>query len=178
MLTPTELERLKKHFPHKYKTPQIHPSVYLAPGSHTMGDLVIGKESSVWFNTVIRADVSFVRIGERTNIQDCSLIHESYPSTSCTIGDGVTVGHCVILHACKIGNNTLIGMGSTILDGAEIGDFVLLGAGSLVTQGMKIPSGVKAFGRPAKVVGELTQQEKDRILWNATHYVDLAKTYL
>lgn len=177
MLSPSELERLKKHFPHRFTEPKIDPSVFLAPGSHVLGDVTIGKDSSVWFNTVIRADVCYVRIGEKTNIQDCSLIHESFPSTPVIIGDGVTVGHSVTLHACKIGNYSLIGMGSTILDGAEIGDFVLLGAGSLVTPGTKIPSGMKAFGRPAKVVAELTQEEKDRLKWSANHYVDLAKTY-
>jgi carbonic anhydrase/acetyltransferase-like protein (isoleucine patch superfamily) len=165
-------------YPHRYIKPKIESSVFVAPGAHVIGDVQIGKESSIWFNTVVRGDVNFVRIGERTNIQDCSLIHESYKTHPCIIGDDVTVGHSVILHACTVGNFSLIGMGSIVLDAAEIGEFVLLGAGSLVTQGTKIPSFSKAFGRPAKVVGKLTEEEIERLKFSAAHYVQLASTYL
>lgn len=168
---------LKKHFPFRYQPPKIDPSVFLAPGSHVHGDVWIGKESSIWFNCVLRGDVNYIRVGERTNIQDMSLVHVSYQANPTIIGNDVTVGHSVVLHACTIGNFALIGMGSVILDEAEIGDYVLLGAGSLVTQGTKIPPRTKAFGRPAKVVGELTDEELEHLRWSADHYVNLAKTY-
>jgi carbonic anhydrase/acetyltransferase-like protein (isoleucine patch superfamily) len=150
----------------------------VAPGAHVIGDVVLGKESSVWFNTVLRGDVNYIRIGERTNIQDLSLVHESYKKSPTIVGNHVTVGHSVILHACTVGDFSLVGMGSVVLDDAEIGDFVLLGAGSLVTQGAKIPSGMKAFGRPAKVVGPITDEEREFLKWSAEHYVQLARTYL
>ncbi len=171
------IETLKKLYPFRYKTPEIDSSVYQAPGSFVLGDVVIGKYSSVWFNTVIRGDVNFIRIGEGTNIQDMSMIHVSFQSFPTIIGNFVTVGHSVLLHACRVGDHTLIGMGSCVQDGAEIGDNVLLGAGSLVTPGTKIPSGSKAFGRPAKVVGQLTEKEIAHVKWNAEHYMRLSKSY-
>ncbi len=171
------IDNLKALYPFRYKIPQIDKSVFLAEGSQVIGDVVIGKNSSVWFNSVIRGDVNYIRIGEGTNIQDLSMVHVSFKSFPTEIGNFVTVGHSVIIHACKIGNYSLIGMGSCVQDGAEIGDFVLLGAGSLVTQGMKIPSGSKAFGRPAKVVGQISEEEKAHIKWSAEHYVRLASSY-
>jgi len=176
-LDQAELARLKAKFPHRYKNPKIDPSVFIAEGARIHGDVEIGKNSNVWFNVAMRGDVNYIRIGENTNIQDQSLIHVSYETHPCVVGNHVTVGHSVILHACRVGNYSLVGMGSIVLDGAEIGDFVLLGAGSLVTQNTKIPSGMKAFGRPAKVVGPLTAEEREFLKWSAEHYVDLAKTY-
>ena len=149
----------------------------MAEGVRIHGDVTVGKESSLWFNAVMRGDVHSITIGENTNIQDLSLIHVSYQAHSATIGNFVTVGHSVILHACKVGDYSLIGMGSIVLDGAEIGDHVLLGAGSLVTGNTKIPSGMKAFGRPAKVVGPISDEERKFLAWSAAHYVDLARTY-
>ena len=172
------LEELKATFPHRYRQPQIDPSVFVAPGSHIIGDVTLGKESSVWFNCVIRGDVNYVRVGDQTNIQDMTLIHESYKKSPTVVGNSVTVGHSVILHACTIGDFSLIGMGSVVLDDAEIGDYVLLGAGSLVTQGTKIPARSKAFGRPAKVVGTLTDEEIQFLKQSAAHYVRLRQTYL
>jgi len=175
---PLTLEELKAHFPHRYKQPSIDPSVFVAPGSHVIGDVSIGKLSSIWFNCVIRGDVNYIRIGEKTNIQDLTLIHESYKKSPTIIGNSVTVGHSVVLHACKVGDFNLIGMGSIVLDEAELGDYVLLGAGSLVTQGTKIPPRSKAFGRPAKVVGTLTDEEIKFLTFSADHYVRLRQTYL
>src|SRR6185503_17888121 len=100
--------------PHRYIKPKIHPTAFIAAGAHVLGDVEIGQDSSIWFNTVVRADVNYVRIGDRTNIQDLSLIHETYEGNPCIIGNDVTVGHSVILHACKVGNFSLIGMGSLI----------------------------------------------------------------
>jgi carbonic anhydrase/acetyltransferase-like protein (isoleucine patch superfamily) len=137
----------------------------------------IGKDSSVWFNSVVRGDVNYIRIGERTNIQDLSMIHVSYKASPAILGNDITIGHSVVLHACTIRDFVLVGMGSVVLDDADIGEFVIIGAGSLVTQKTKIPSGTKAFGRPAKVVGELTEAEREKIRFNALHYVNLAKAY-
>lgn len=170
-------EELLKMFPHRYRNPEIASSAFVAPGVHVIGDVVVGDFSSIWFGCVVRGDVNYIRIGSRTNIQDCSLVHVSYQTHPVEVGDNVTIGHSVVLHGCKVASNSLIGMGSVLLDGAEIGEFVLLGAGSLVTPNTKIPSGSKAFGRPAKVVGELTPEERARITWNAEHYVNLSKTY-
>lgn len=176
-LSPEETARLQTKYPHRYKKPQIDPSVLVATGVRVFGDVTVGKETSLWFNAVLRGDVNYIRIGERTNIQDLALIHVSYQAKPAIIGSNVTIGHSVILHACTVGDFSLVGMGSTVLDGAEIGDYVLLGAGSLVTGNTKIPSGMKAFGRPAKVVGPLTDEEKKFLEWSADHYVDLARTY-
>ncbi len=126
---------------------------------------------------MIRADVNFVRIGERTNIQDLTLIHESYQASPTLIGNDVTIGHSCVLHACTIKDFSMIGMGSTLLDDAELGEFVLLGAGSLVTQGMKIPAYSKVLGRPAKVVGKLTEAEIEKLKWLSQHYVKLSQIY-
>ena len=169
---------LTELFPHRYHNPKIDPTAFVAPGVQLYGDVVIGQDSSLWFNSVLRGDVNFIRIGERTNIQDLSVVHVSYKGNPAIIGNEVTVGHSVIVHACTIGNSVLVGMGSVLMDEAEIGDFVIIGAGSLVTQKTKIPSGTKAFGRPAKVVGKLTQEEIERITWSANHYVKLSKTYM
>jgi len=165
------------YLPHLFRKPQIDPSAYLASGAKILGDVVIGKESSIWFNAVIRADVNFVRIGERTNIQDLTLIHESYKASPTVIGNSVTIGHSCVLHACTIKDFCMVGMGSTILDDAELGEFVLLGAGSLVTPGTKIPAYSKALGRPAKGVAKLSPQEIDHLKWLADHYVKLREIY-
>ncbi len=168
---------LKRDYPHRFESPQIHPAAFIFPGSQVYGDVHIGEESAIWFNSVVRGDVNYIRIGDRTNVQDLSLIHVSYKASPTILGNDVTIGHSVVLHACTIGNSVLVGMGSVVLDDAEIGDFVILGAGSLVTPRSKIPSGTKAFGRPAKVVAELTDEERARISFNARHYVNLAKSY-
>ncbi len=169
---------MKAAFPHRYRHPSIDPSVFVASGSHVIGDVTIGKLSSIWFNCVVRGDVNFIKIGEKTNIQDMTLIHESYKKSPTLIGNSVTVGHSAVLHACTIGDFSLIGMGSVVLDEAELGEYVLLGAGSLVTPGTKIPSRSKAFGRPAKVVGTLSEEEIKFLKFSSEHYVRLSQTYL
>lgn len=164
-------------FPHLGKKPQIAPSAFIATGAHVMGDVTLGKESSVWFNSVLRGDVNFIRVGERTNIQDLTMVHVTSEGNPTIIGNDVTIGHSCVIHACTIKDFALIGMGSLILDEAEIGEYVLLGAGSLVTQRMKIPPRSKAFGRPAKVVGQLTDEEIEELVFSAGHYVRLAKAH-
>ncbi|RWZ54846.1 gamma carbonic anhydrase family protein [Halobacillus fulvus] len=150
---------------YKGKYPQIDETAYIAEDAVITGDVTIGKEASIWFKTVIRGDVAPVHIGNRTNVQDLSMLHQS-PNLPLILEDGVTVGHQVTLHSAVIKKNALIGMGSLILDGAEIGEGAFIGAGSLVPPGKKIPAGSLAFGRPAKVVRELNEEdykEMDRI---------------
>lgn len=145
-------------YPFNGVEPIIDPSVFLADHVTVTGDVEIGQDSSVWFNTVIRGDVNATRIGRKVNIQDLCMLHQS-PSFPLLIEDEVTVGHNVILHSCTIRKNALIGMGSIILDGAEIGEGAFVGAGSLVPQGKKIPPRTLAFGSPAKVVRELNDED-------------------
>lgn len=147
---------------YKDKRPSIHDSVFVAKDATIIGDVTIDQHSSVWFKTVIRGDVAPTHIGKRVNIQDLSLIHQS-PDVPVTIEDDVTIGHQVTIHAATIRSNALIGMGSIILDGAEIGENAYIGAGSLITPGKKIPPHTLAFGRPAKVVRNLTEKDYDEM---------------
>jgi len=167
----------KRDYPHRFVSPKIHPSALIFPGVQLWGDVEVGADSSIWFNSVLRGDVNYIRIGERTNIQDLSMVHVSYHASPTIIGNDVTIGHSVVLHACTIRDFALIGMGSCVQDDVEIGEFVMLGAGSLVTPRTKIPPRTKAFGRPAKVVGDLTDEEVERLRFSARHYVNLAKSY-
>ncbi|MFC5733476.1 gamma carbonic anhydrase family protein [Cytobacillus gottheilii] len=145
-------------YPYQEKYPKIHESVYLADNTIITGDVIIDEFSSVWFNSVIRGDVSPTIIGKRVNIQDNSVLHQS-PGSPLIIEDEATIGHSVILHSCKIRKKALIGMGSIILDDAEIGEGAFIGAGSLVPQGKIIPPNTLAFGRPAKVIRELNEDD-------------------
>ena len=139
---------------------RIDKTAYIADGAKIVGDNIsIGKDSSVWYNSVVRCDENeSVIIGEGTNIQDLCMVHTA---TGCSVkvGSGVTVGHSCVIHGCTIGDNTLIGMGSIVMDKAVIGSNCIIGAGSLVTGGTVIPDGYMAFGRPAKVVKELTEEQ-------------------
>ncbi|WP_054703782.1 gamma carbonic anhydrase family protein [Bacillus sp. JCM 19041] len=162
--------------PYHDNFPTIDSTVYLAEGSIVTGDVIIGKESSIWFHTVIRGDVSSTRIGERVNIQDQSMLHQS-PNKPLVIEDDVTIGHQVLLHSAVIRKNALIGMGSTILDGAEIGEGAFIGAGSLVPPGKTIPPGVLAFGRPAKVVRELNEDDLTDMARIRREYVEKGQYY-
>ena len=145
-------------YPYNGKHPQIDPSAFIADYTTITGDVTIGAESSIWFNTIIRGDVAPTVIGNKTNVQDLCMLHQS-PNNPLILEDEVTVGHQVTLHSCIIRKNALIGMGSIILDGAEIGEGAFIGAGSLVPQGKIIPPGKLAFGRPAKVIRDLNEDD-------------------
>lgn len=145
-------------YPYNGKTPKISASAFIADYVTISGDVQIGEESSIWFNTSIRGDVAPTIIGRKVNIQDNSVLHQS-PNNPLILEDEVTIGHQVILHSCIIRKKALIGMGSIILDQAEIGEGAFIGAGSLVPQGKKIPPNSLAFGRPAKVIRELTADD-------------------
>lgn len=158
------------------KQPAISSSALLAPDAVACGDVTIGPQCSLWFHAVLRAESAAIRVGAGSNIQDNCVIHVD-AGYDVDIGAHVTVGHGAILHGCTVGEGTLIGMGSTILNGARIGAHCLIGAGSLVTQNTVIPDGWLAFGRPAKVVRPLTEEEKQQNLRSAQDYVEEARDY-
>jgi carbonic anhydrase/acetyltransferase-like protein (isoleucine patch superfamily) len=164
--------------PFENHIPQLGEDVFIAEGAHVIGDVQIGTGSSVWFNTIIRGDVHFIRIGDRTNIQDNSVIHVTGGIHPTVVGSEVTAGHRVILHGCTIEDRALIGMGAVVMDGAVIGRESMIGAGALVTPGTRIPPGVLALGSPCKVVRELKEQERQFLEGSALHYFELAKRYL
>lgn len=163
-------------YSYQNKNPRISDSAFIADYVTISGDVEIGEESSIWFQTVIRGDVSPTRIGKRVNIQDQSMLHQS-PTYPLIIEDDVTVGHQVMLHSCTIREKALIGMGSIILDGAEIGEGAFIGAGSLVSQGKQIPPNTLAFGRPAKVIRELTEEDRADMERIRTEYVEKGQYY-
>ena len=163
-------------YAYKGKEPKISQSAFIADYVTITGDVTIGDESSIWFQTTIRGDLEPTTIGKRVNIQDNSVLHQS-TGFPLIIEDDVTVGHQCILHSCTIKKGALIGMGSTILDGAEIGEGAFIGAGSLVPPGKKIPPYTLAVGRPVKIVRELSDEDKKYLASNNAHYVENGKEY-
>lgn len=155
---------------------RIDESVFIADGVQISGgeEIEIGAEVNLWYNTVIRSGEQPVRIGARTNVQDGCVIHTSARGGT-EIGEDVTIGHMALIHGCTIGSRTLIGMGSIVMDGAVIGNDCILGAGSLVTQDTEIPDGVLAFGRPAKVIRPLREEEKAALPREAEAYLETAR---
>lgn len=152
-------------------------NVFVAPGSHVIGSVDLKDNSSVWFNAVLRGDCDLITIGENSNVQDGSVLHtdENIPLT---VGKGVTVGHKVMLHGCEIGDYSLIGINAVVLNGAKIGKHCLIGANSLVTENMQIPDGSVVMGSPAKVVKQLTDDQKVLLEGSSAHYVKNAQHYL
>jgi len=163
-------------YPYKDKYPLIAETAFIADYVTITGDVEIGEQSSVWFNSSIRGDVAPTRIGNKVNIQDNSILHQS-PNNPLILEDEVTIGHQVILHSCIVRKGALIGMGSIILDNAEIGEGAFIGAGSLVPQGKKIPPNTLAFGRPAKVIRELTPEDKKEMERIYTEYAEKGQYY-
>jgi carbonic anhydrase/acetyltransferase-like protein (isoleucine patch superfamily) len=169
--------------PHHGVEPRLAPGAWVHPRATVIGEVTLGRDASVWPGAVIRGDVNRIVIGAASNIQDGSVLHVSHrtPDTPAggplVIGDRVTVGHTVILHACTVEDECLIGMGSIILDGALIQKHVLLGAGSLVPEGKVLESGHLYIGRPAKPVRPLTEAEIAYFDYSAGHYVQLAQSY-
>ena len=167
------LERLDRFLAAK---PVISEDVYIAPNSTILGKVSIRSESSVWFQSVIRADINEIRIGEKTNIQDGSILHVA-DRYGLTIGDQVCCGHRAILHACMIGDRVLIGMGAIVMDGAEVGTGSMIGANTLITKNARIPPGSLVLGSPGEVVRTLTLGEQKGIEELAEKYVAVAKHY-
>jgi carbonic anhydrase/acetyltransferase-like protein (isoleucine patch superfamily) len=154
------------------KTPVLHPGVFLAPTSVVVGDVELGEDASVWFQTVVRGDVHRIRVGRRTNLQDLVVVHVTYRTGPTTIGDDVTVGHGAIVHAATIGDRCLIGMRAVVLDGARVGDDCIVGAGALVPPGMELPPGSVALGVPAKIVRTTTEADRRMILELGRRYLE------
>ncbi len=156
--------------------PQIDESCFIAETADIAGRVKIGKNCSVWFGAVVRGDVNEVIVGDNCNIQDNAVLHQSakYPVV---LGDNVTVGHSAIVHACEVGNNVLVGMAATILDGAVIGENCIIGAHALVTGGTVIPPNSMVLGMPAKVVRSLTEEEIATVKDHADRYVIKAREY-
>jgi len=155
------------------KKPAIGQGVYIAHGAVVVGDVTIGDHSSVWYNAVLRGDINRIVVGHHTNIQDNAVLHlaDDYP---CLVGNYVTVGHAAIVHACTIGDEVLVGMGATILDGAVIGERSLIGANALVTQRTQIPPGSLVLGSPARVVRKLSEEEQLELKDSAERYASNA----
>lgn len=164
--------------------PQLGTGVYIHPGAHVIGDVVLGDDVSVWPGAVIRGDVNLIRIGAGSNIQDASVLHVSHKSSwdpggsPLIIGSNVTVGHKVILHGCTIADECLIGMGAIVMDKAVIESHVLLGAGSLVPEGRVLESGHLYLGSPARKVRPLNERELAHFLYSAQHYIRLKNNYM
>lgn len=158
--------------------PQLGKGVYIAPSAYVIGDVILGEDVSVWFGAVIRGDVNEIRIGKKTNIQDRCVIHVTTNGLGTYIGEGVTIGHGAILHACKVEDYSLIGMGSVLLDGAHVGKECLVAANSLLTPHQKFPPRSLIMGQPAKVKRTLTQEEVDFLYYSAHHYVEVAQDYI
>lgn len=157
--------------------PSIDNDVYISETVDIVGKVRIRSGSNIWFGTRIRGDINHIEIGNNTNIQENSVIHVDVDSPV-IIGNNVTIAHGVIIHGCKVSDNVLVGMGSIILNNAVIGKNTIIGAGSLVTQGKEFPEGVLIFGNPAKVIRELTEQEKLSITKSAETYVELSRQYI
>jgi carbonic anhydrase/acetyltransferase-like protein (isoleucine patch superfamily) len=156
------------------RRPRLGRHVYLARGAVVVGDVTLGDHASVWYNAVIRGDINRIAIGHHTNIQDNAVVHlaDEFP---CVIGNYVTVGHLAMVHACTVGDETLIGMGAVVLDGANIGRQCLIGAKALVTQGTQIPDGSLVLGTPARVARALTEKERLQLRDSAEKYASLAR---
>lgn len=173
---------------YKNYTPKIGKNTWVADSADVVGDVECGEDCSIWFGTVIRGDVHYIKIGDRVSIQDLSMVHVTHhkgedrykegDGTPTIIGNDVTVGHRVMLHGCVIEDACLIGMSATILDGAVIGKESIVGAGSLVTKNKKFPPRSLIMGSPAKVVRELTDDEVKELYASATRYVEFKNGYM
>jgi gamma-carbonic anhydrase len=163
--------------PYEGIMPTIHPDAWIAPGAVVIGDVHIGADTNVWFGVVIRGDVNTIRIGERTNIQDGTIVHVTRKTGPTVIGSDVTIGHNATIHACTLEDFAFVGMHSAVLDFAVVESGGFLAAGALLTPKKRLPSGQMFAGNPAKYFRDLTQEEKDYIPFSAKHYVELSRKY-
>jgi carbonic anhydrase/acetyltransferase-like protein (isoleucine patch superfamily) len=164
--------------PYKDILPTIADDVFIAPNATIIGDVHIGAGSNIWFGCVIRGDVCPIRIGERTNIQDGTVIHVTRKTGPTTIGSGITVGHSALLHACTLEDDCFVGMHATVMDGAVVESGAMLAAGALLAPGKRVPSGQLWAGNPAKYFRDLKLEEAAFIPVSAQNYVELAREYI
>ena len=162
--------------PYKNLKPRIHPTAFVAPGAHIIGDVTLAKDSSVWFTAVLRGDMGAIRIGEKTNIQDGCVLHGDH-NRPVILKKGIIMGHQATAHACTVEDSVLIGIGARILTGAHIGAFSLIGAGTLVLENARIPERSLVLGTPGKVIRQLTHAEAKKHLSQATRYKEYAAVY-
>ena len=163
---------------YKGTMPKMAKGVYVHPSAQVIGDVEIGKDSSIWCSAVVRGDMNYIRIGERTNVQDGSIVHVTSRLYPVIIGDDVVIGHRVVVHGSKIGNRCLIGIGAIVLDNVTIEDEVLVAAGSLVPENAKIPSRTLVMGIPAKPKRDLKPDEIKAIIDLAKSYLELKNHYI
>lgn len=163
--------------PFQTQEPRIHETAFIAEDAVVIGDVEIGEESSVWYGSILRGDVNYIRIGARTNIQDASVIHVSGGTHPTVLEDEITVGHRVVLHGCYVEKRCLIGIGAIVLDGARIGHDSLVAAGSLITPGTEIPPRSLVMGSPGRVKRELTKDEVEGLKKFWQNYVRLTQIY-
>lgn len=169
----TVQERLARHLG---RSPRTADAAFVAPNATVLGDVTLGQASSVWYGCVLRGDINSIVIGEGSNVQDGTIVHLA-DDYGVRVGNHTTIGHAAIVHACDIGDECLIGMGATILDGARIGDRCIVGANALVTQRFVAPPGSMILGSPAKVVRALTAPEQARLRSWAEKYIEVAKAH-
>ena len=155
---------------HLSLSPDIHQASFVASGAVVTGDVVLGPQSSVWYQCVLRADIQSIEVGRGSNIQDGTIIHLA-SDRGTKVGEYTTVGHRAILHACSVGNEVLIGMGAIVMDGATIGDRSIVAAGSLITKGLEVPSGSLVVGSPARIVRSLSEDEQSELRGWAEKYI-------
>ena len=156
--------------------PEIHPEAWVASNATIIGKVKLEKNSSIWFNAVLRGDIELITIGENSNIQDGSVLHTD-PGYPLTLGKGVTIGHLVMLHGCHVSDNSLIGIGSIILNNAKIGKNCIIGANTLITENKIIPDNSLVVGSPGRVLRKITDEEIKSIIENGQHYVKNSKKY-
>ena len=160
------------------KQPQLGEDAYVSENAMVIGDVSLGDEVNIWFGAVLRGDMHYIKIGNRTNIQDNSVVHVTTGVSPTNIGNGVTVGHGAIIHGCTIEDDCLIGMGAILMDDAVIGAGSLIGAGALIPPNMKIPKNSLVVGSPGKVIRQITECEREMIIERPQEYIDLASIYL
>ena len=160
------------------KKPEIDPSVFLAPTAAVTGDVKIGKESGVWFSSVVRGDENYVRIGEKTNIQDNATVHGTMLDHPITIGNLVTIGHGAILYGCTVGDRVLIGMGARLLDGVKVSSESIVAAGTVLPEGFEVPPNTLVMGVPARIKRELRRKDVEWIVSYAENYVQFRLNYM
>jgi len=154
--------------------PDTSKASFIAESADIIGDVTLGEESNIWFNTTLRGDIAPIKVGKGTNIQDGAVLHVNH-DMPCIVGDNVTVGHSAIIHAAKVGNGCLIGMGAILLNESEIGEESVVGAGALVTEGKKFPPRSLIIGSPARKVKDITDEDVIKIRANAEEYINLGK---
>jgi gamma-carbonic anhydrase len=159
-------------------TPHVHPSAFVHPGAHVIGDVRVGEEASIWPSVVLRGDQGSIVIGARTSIQDGSVAHATHGISTTVIGAHCVVGHRVILHGCVVGAHCMVGMGSVVMDNVELGDYSFVAAGALIPPGKKFPPRSFILGSPGRLVREVTERELNQVKHGWETYVDLTHRYL